>query len=650
MFIIDIKHFKEVLYLGKKKFFRGLTAFTLAFSLGVSSLVTNHDVVKAETKPKQVKNIIFMIGDGMGVSYLTAHRYMKDNPDTFVVENTTFDDYLIGMQSTNPEDEHQNITDSASAATAMSAGIKTYNAAIAVDNDKTEVKTVLEAAKEKGMSTGLVATSEITHATPAAYGAHDVNRKNMNAIADDYYDELINGQHKIDVMLGGGLKNFIREDRSLVEEFKKDGYSFVTNEDELLKDNNERILGLFAEGGLPKRIDRTEETPDLEEMTREAIERLSKNENGFFLMVEGSQIDWAGHDNDIVAAMSEMEDFEQAFKVALDFAKKDGETLVVLTADHSTGGFSLGANGIYNWFPEPIKAAKRTPDFMAEKIVNGANVRETLKKYIALDLTEEEIKSVEDAAQTKDLRTIDDAIEAIFNTRSVTGWTTGGHTGEDVAVYGYGPQIERFAGKIDNTDHAKIIFDILENKKVNKPKTGQTPADMKEGQFAYNEIQHLISQNVISLDDKGNYYPNKSITRAEAAVMLQRALNLEMPTDLNAFKDVNENHPYAKEIAATKAKGIFKGKADGTFGVNDVLTREQMATILVRAFSLKAQNHVQVKLSDLKSASPAHQENIKILYQNGVTTGRKGGMFDPRSKTTRAEFAVFLYRALNLNN
>ncbi len=204
------------------------------------------NVVKAETKPKQVKNIIFMIRERKWGFYLTAHRYMKDNPDTFVVENTTFDDYLIGMQSTYPEDEHQNITDSASAATAMSAGIKTYNAAIAVDNDKTEVKTVLEAAKEKGKSTGLVATSEITHATPAAYGAHDVNRKNMNAIADDYYDELINGQHKIDVMLGGGLKNFIREDRSLVEEFKKDGYSFVTNEDELLKDNNERILGLFA--------------------------------------------------------------------------------------------------------------------------------------------------------------------------------------------------------------------------------------------------------------------------------------------------------------------------------------------------------------------------------------------------------------------
>ena len=202
----------------------------------------------------------------------------------------------------------------------MSAGIKTYNAAIAVDNDKAEVKTVLEQAK--GKSTGLVATSEITHATPAAFGAHDISRKNMDAIANDYFDEKIKGKHKVDVMLGGGVKNFVRKDRNLTEEFKKSGYSYVTDRDQLLNDKNDQILGLFAPGGLDKMIDRNEKTPSLEEMTNAAIERLNKNKNGFFLMVEGSQIDWAGHDNDIVGAMSEMEDFEKAFKAAIEFAKK----------------------------------------------------------------------------------------------------------------------------------------------------------------------------------------------------------------------------------------------------------------------------------------------------------------------------------------
>jgi alkaline phosphatase len=181
-------------------------------------------------------------------------------------------------------------------------------------------------------------------------------------------------------------------------------------------------------------------------------------------MIEGSQIDWAGHDNDIVSAMSEMEDFEKSFKAAIEFAKKDKHTLVIATADHSTGGYSIGANGIYNWFGEPIKAAKRTPDFMAAEIVKGADVEETLQKYIDLELTSKEIQSVKDVATKKEVD-IDNAIEKIFDDRSNTGWTTSGHTGEDVPVYAFGPSAERFAGQIENTDHAKIIFDILQKGK-----------------------------------------------------------------------------------------------------------------------------------------------------------------------------------------
>ncbi|MBT2684056.1 alkaline phosphatase [Bacillus sp. ISL-37] len=426
---------------------------------------------KGKDNRSEIKNVIFLIGDGMGVSYTSAYRYLKDNPETPEAEKTEFDKYLVGSQMTYPEDPEQNVTDSASAATAMSAGIKTYNNAIAVDNDGSEVKTVLEAAKENGKATGLVATSEITHATPASFGAHDESRKNMNSIADDYYDELVNGEHKIDVMLGGGVSNFVRNDRNLAEEFQKDGYSYVTNKQDLLKNKNEKVLGLFAPGGMDKMIDRNEETPSLEDMTKTAIERLNKDKDGFFLMVEGSQVDWAGHDNDIVAAMSEMEDFEKAYKAAIEFAKKDKHTLVVATADHSTGGYSIGADGIYNWFGAPIKAAKRTPDFMAAEIANGADAEDTLKKYIDFqsvglpELTSEELQAVKDIAPTKKVRDIDNAIEQIFDKRSHTGWTTGGHTGEDVPVYAFGPGKERFYGQIDNTDNAKNIFDILENGK-----------------------------------------------------------------------------------------------------------------------------------------------------------------------------------------
>lgn len=454
----------------KNKIVPAAIASTLALSIAAGFSSSAHS--KVEHSPKEnskPKNIIFMIGDGMGVPYLAAHRYMKDNPATKKIETTTFDRYVTGMQTTYPDDHEQNITDSSSAATAMSAGIKTYNSAVAVDVNKNEVKTVLEQAKAVGKATGLVATSEMTHATPASYGGHDESRRNMDQLADDYFDEKIKGKHKIDVMLGGGLNNFARKDRDLTREFKKSGYSYVTNKQELLKDKNPQVLGLFADGGLPKMIDRSKDVPSLKEMANAAIQRLNQDKDGFFLMIEGSQIDWAAHDNDIVGAMSEMEDFEQAYKAVIDFAKKDKNTLVVLTSDHSTGGFTMGANGQYNWFPEPIQNAKRTPDFMAAEIAKGNNAKNVLNQYSGLNLTANELESVEKAAKpingAIDVTAVDNAIEKIYNGRTNTGWTTGGHTGDDVAVMAYGPSKDKFTGLMDNTDHAKIIFNILKDRK-----------------------------------------------------------------------------------------------------------------------------------------------------------------------------------------
>ncbi|MBY6037468.1 alkaline phosphatase [Fictibacillus nanhaiensis] len=446
-------------------FSKKILTVAMASTLAVSSLAINH--VSADNEDdNEIRNVIFLIGDGMGNSYTTAYRAMKDDKNTPMMEETKFDKYLVGMQSTYSWDTEESITDSAAAATSMSAGIKTYNGAIAVDMEKKDVKTVLEQAKENGKSTGLVATSQINHATPAAFGSHDESRENYNAIANDYYDDLINGKHKVDVLLGGGTSYFVRKDRDITKEFQKDGYSYVTTRDQMLKDKNEQILGLFAPKGLEKKIDRPAEQPSLKEMTNTALDRLNQNKNGFFLMVEGSQIDWAGHDNDVVSAMSDMEDFEQAFQSAIDFAKKDKHTLVIATADHSTGGMAMGRDGVYKWDPTAIKAAKKTPDFMAKKIAAGAPVEETLKNNIDLELTAEEIQSVKDAKEKSGkVLDIDNAIEKIFDLRTGTGWTTDGHTGEDVTVYAYGPGMEKFAGKIDNTDTAKEIFAILKRSK-----------------------------------------------------------------------------------------------------------------------------------------------------------------------------------------
>ncbi|WP_347551502.1 alkaline phosphatase [Pseudalkalibacillus hwajinpoensis] len=446
-----------------------LIPFAVISSLAVAGLSGNATMTEAKSdnakhKKNEIENVIFLIGDGMGPVYNTAYRSYKDDKSTPYMEKTAFDEYLLGAQETYSWDTEESITDSAAAGTSMAAGIKTYNGAISVNLEKNEVKTVLEEAKENNKATGLVSTSQINHATPASFGAHDESRNNYNDIADDYYDEMIDGAHKVDVLLGGGTAYFDRGDRDLTEEFQEDGYSYVTSKEELANDDNDQILGLFAPKGMDKAIDRSEETPSLSEMTDAALERLSEDDDGFFLMVEGSQIDWAGHDNDVVAAMSEMEDFEKAYEKAIEFAKKDKNTLVVTTADHSTGGFAMGRDGEYIWDPAPLKAAKKTPDFMAAKIAEGADVKATLTENIDLDLTEEEIASVQEAAKTENTVEIDNAIEKIFDLRSGTGWTTGGHTGVDVNVYAYGPKSEEFIGLHDNHETGQLVMDLLNAK------------------------------------------------------------------------------------------------------------------------------------------------------------------------------------------
>ncbi|WP_404813421.1 alkaline phosphatase [Halobacillus yeomjeoni] len=468
----------------KNRFMKKVLSVTAlsAMLFGTAAGATQNTFVHADDDgdDSEVKNVIFLVGDGMGPAYNTAYRYFKDDMSTKEMEQTAFDPHLVGVQTVyshdpyhdgGEEDDKENIPDSAATATSMSSGVKTYNGAIAVDMEKENTHTVLEAAKEKGMSTGLVSTSQVNHATPAAFGTHDESRHNYDEIANDYYDDMINGEHKVDVLLGGGTDYFEREDRNLAEEFQKDGYDYATTAKEMKKSDSDQILGLFAPVGMDKAIDRPKEQPSLEEMTTTALDKLSKNEDGFFLMVEGSQIDWAGHDNDVVGAMSEMEDFEKAFQKVIDFAKEDEETLVVATADHSTGGLSIGEGGPYKWNPEVIHAAKKTPDYMAKQIVEeGQDVEKVLNKNIEFELTEEEIQAVKDANEATyeeedgKVTEVDNQIEKIFNERSGTGWTTSGHTGVDVNVYAYGPQSEMFSGLIDNTDQAKNIFSILEGK------------------------------------------------------------------------------------------------------------------------------------------------------------------------------------------
>lgn len=450
------------------------SAFGTTFASGTPDS-QNQSKISVTGNTKNPKNIIFMVGDGMGPSYNSAYRHFADNPDTQEIEETAFDQYLKGQQKTDPKDAKENVTDSAAGATAFSTGVKTYNGAISVDTNKKRLKSVLEQAKENGKSTGLVATSEITDATPAAYAAHVDSRDKKDEIAQQFYEEKINGKHTVDVILGGGEKYFGKDNGNLKEKFAKDGYDVVENKNDLLNSQSDQILGLFAEKNMPLQIDAPNDDPKLAEMQSAAIQRLEKNDKGFFLMVEGSSIDKSGHPNDITGVMSEMSGFEEAFKQATEYAKSHPDTLVVATADHSTGGLTIGKGEDYLWDPKPIHLMKHSGSYMTNQIAEGKDVTSVIQEGYGFEVDSDTIKKIEkeakklsklnekDDAYKKQLQSLQDAIQKPINDKSHTGWTTTGHTGEDVNSYAFGPGSENFKGVIENTDNAKFIFDFLQN-------------------------------------------------------------------------------------------------------------------------------------------------------------------------------------------
>ncbi len=290
------------------------------------------DYAKNEITGKKVKNIIFLIGDGTGTSQI--YSGLVGNKGNLYLKTMPYS----GFSKTNSSDNL--ITDSAAGATAFSIGEKTYNGAIGVDKDKNPKKTLLEMADENGISTGMVATCAITHATPASFIAHQPSRKMGEEIAADFLDT------DIDLFIGGGKNHFNKrkDGRNLFAELHTNGYDTVTSMGALKKAKGAKIAALLAEEQLPPYLmGRGDMLP---ESSKFAINKLSKNDKGFFLMIEGSQIDWGGHDNNVPYIVSEMLDFDRAIGEALKFAAKDGETLVVVTADHETGGFSINGGDL----------------------------------------------------------------------------------------------------------------------------------------------------------------------------------------------------------------------------------------------------------------------------------------------------------------
>ncbi len=278
------------------------------------------------SKKKAPKNVILMIGDGMGIAQV--YTGMTANGGHLFLENFK----CVGFAKTYSANKY--ITDSAAGGTALSSGKKTYNGAIGVDTNVVAVPNIREFAEQKGKATGVVSTSAITHATPASFVAHQAERSTYEDIAADFL------KTNVDVFIGGGYKHFTerKDGQNLIRELKKKGYLVLTDIDSIQNVKSGKLAGLTA----PEHNGRLGERGDmLLKATTTALNILSQDRQGFFLMVEGSQIDWGGHQNNVPYIVEEMLDFDRTIGVALQFAAKNKETLIIVTADHETGGLAV---------------------------------------------------------------------------------------------------------------------------------------------------------------------------------------------------------------------------------------------------------------------------------------------------------------------
>ncbi|WP_417553075.1 alkaline phosphatase [Marinomonas fungiae] len=354
------------------------------------------------TVAAEVKNVILMIGDGMGPQQVgLLETYAQKAPHSIyqgkpTALHTLADKGVIGSSLTYPTDAI--VVDSACSATQLATGVETGSEVIGIDADGNVVETVLEKAKRLGKATGLVSDTRLTHATPAAFAAHQPHRSLENEIA---VDMLNTGP---DVMLSGGLRYWIpastnekgetyqslekltnghvylkskrKDERNLLQEAQDKGYNLAFDKEQLEEsDDSGKLLGLFAYSGMMDGIrysnskddpERTE--PSLKEMTQKALSILEKDEDGFFLMIEGGQIDWAGHSNDAGTMLHELLKFDEAIQVVYDWAKDRDDTVVVVTADHETGSFGFSYSSANLPAPQKkpgvaFKAAEYAPNF-----------------------------------------------------------------------------------------------------------------------------------------------------------------------------------------------------------------------------------------------------------------------------------------------
>jgi len=433
---------------------------------------------------KPTKNVILFISDGTSLASISTARWLQwyTNPDK---PKLNIDPYLCGTVRTHSSNAP--IGDSAPTTSCYMSGqpsitgfVSTYPYACGKDDiypvDPNRAyqptMTVLEAAKIfKGASTGLVFTCEFPHATPADCSAHSYNRGKYEWIAPQMV------HNDLDVVIGGGVSILTDDMESYL---KENGYSVYRNNLKGMRaDTNNKMWALYGDREMAYDLDRNpEEQPSIEEMTRTAIEKLSKNENGFFLMVEGSKVDWAAHANDPVGIATDFLAFDRAVGAALEFARQNGETTIIVTSDHGNSGISIGresCKGYDKLTKDQLFAQLSRFELTAEgfaKTVNtipNSEVQNLFREKAGFELSQEEMDALNNCKDYK-FSPIPEAerhersqasmysnslaglMSQIITNRTCMGFTTHGHTGEDTFLASYHPQGTRPMGMLTNIE------------------------------------------------------------------------------------------------------------------------------------------------------------------------------------------------------
>ena len=447
-------------------------------------------LVASMTYAQQAKYVFFFIGDGMGVNQVnTTEMFQAEMEDGRIgTQKLLFGSFPVAGIATTYSASNS-VTDSSAGGTALATGSKTYNGAIGVNVNKEALESVAYQAKKSGKKVGIASTVSIDHATPAAFYAHQPNR-NM------YYEIALElPQSGFDFFAGAGFlkptTTFEKQEAPAIYPIiEKVGYTIARGLEEYEEKaaSADKMVLLQAEGAvadcLPYAIDRKEGDLTLAQITESAIEFLTKdNKKGFFLMLEGGKIDWACHSNDPATMAKEVIDLDNAIRVAYEFYRKHPkETLIVVSADHETGGLGLGT-GTYTLNLKALDCQKQSVEVLSRRITDlrrnehasWAQVKELLSEamgfWTKLPLTWEQERSLRDAYETsfvKNKVAFKETLYAKTEPLAVVanevmsqiahlGWTSSSHTAEYVPVYAIGAGADLFMGKMDNTDIPKRI-------------------------------------------------------------------------------------------------------------------------------------------------------------------------------------------------